>query len=72
LDRLGRGKPAIRQSWNTLDCATFLIRRNGGRESAMAFHFEDQAAQEKIIGNFFLALIAAVVILILYKGVVLF
>ncbi|HEV2713684.1 MAG TPA: hypothetical protein VGU64_00375, partial [Terriglobales bacterium] len=46
--------------------------QNGSRESAMAFHLEDRAAQEKIIGNFFLALIAAVVILILYKGVVLF
>jgi hypothetical protein len=38
----------------------------------MAFHFEDQAAQEKLIGNFFLTLMAAVVILILYNGVVMF
>jgi hypothetical protein len=38
----------------------------------MAFHFEDQAAREKLIGNFFLAVIAAVVFLMLYKGVVMF
>jgi len=44
----------------------------GSRESAMAFHFEDQAAREKLIGNFSLAVIAAVVFLILYKGVVMF
>jgi hypothetical protein len=44
----------------------------GSRESAMAFHFEDQAAREKLIGNFSLAVIAAVVFLILYKGVMMF
>jgi hypothetical protein len=38
----------------------------------MAFHFEDQGASEKLIGNFFLAVIAAVVFLVLYKGVVMF
>ena len=38
----------------------------------MAFHFEEKAAREKLIGNFFLAVIAAVVFLILYKGVVVF